>query len=86
MSQSSANQHESLTSFQDAANDKLSSEHTGVRIMPGTAGCIMDPPAASEYAVLPVGVAMMSPSPCTIVTGLSFTSRLDINRAMFSKA
>ena len=41
--------------------------------MPGTAGCIIDPPAASEYAVLPVGVAMIRPSPCTMVTCLSFT-------------
>ena len=52
---------------------ELSCRHTGVRMMPGTAGCIMEPPAASEYAVLPVGVAMMSPSPCTMVTCLSFT-------------
>ncbi len=29
--------------------------------------CTMEPPAASEYAVLPVGVAMISPSACTVV-------------------
>lgn len=52
---------------------ELSLAQTGVRIMPGTAGCIIDPPAASEYAVLPVGVAMIRPSPCTMVTCLSFT-------------
>jgi hypothetical protein len=28
----------------------------------------MDPPAASEYAVLPDVVDMISPSPCTQVT------------------
>jgi hypothetical protein len=33
----------------------------------------MDPPAASEYAVDPVGVAMMTPSACTTVSGTGAT-------------
>lgn len=33
----------------------------GVRSMQGTLGCTMLAPAAREYAVLPVGVAMMIP-------------------------
>mmetsp|Transcript_21122 Transcript_21122/g.53977 ORF Transcript_21122/g.53977 Transcript_21122/m.53977 type:complete len:278 (-) Transcript_21122:273-1106(-) len=41
---------------------------TGVRRIAGSEGCTMLPPAASEYAVLPVGVARMRPSPCTSVT------------------
>ena len=41
----------------------------GVISMQGTVGCTMDPPADTEYAVDPVGVAMMRPSPCTQVIG-----------------
>lgn len=33
----------------------------GVTIMAGTLGCIMDAPAATAYAVLPVGVETMRP-------------------------
>ena len=33
----------------------------GVMIMAGTLGCTMDAPAAAEYAVLPVVVAMITP-------------------------
>lgn len=33
----------------------------GVTIMQGTLGCTILAPAASEYAVLPVGVAMIIP-------------------------
>ena len=43
----------------------------GVKRMAGTLGCTIDPPAATEYAVLPVGVASMTPSACTIVIRLS---------------
>jgi hypothetical protein len=35
----------------------------GVNRMHGTCGCTMLPPAASEYAVEPVGVPMIRPSP-----------------------
>ena len=35
----------------------------GVRSTPGTSGCTIEPPAASEYAVEPVGVATITPSP-----------------------
>ena len=41
----------------------------GVISMQGTVGCTIEPPADTEYAVEPVGVAMMSPSPCTQVIG-----------------
>jgi hypothetical protein len=37
----------------------------GVTRMAGTLGCIMEPPADTEYAVEPVGVDTMSPSACT---------------------
>ena len=37
----------------------------GVKRIAGTFGCTMDPPAATEYAVLPVGVASIKPSACT---------------------
>ena len=37
----------------------------GVKRMAGTLGCTMEPPAATEYAVLPVGVASITPSACT---------------------
>lgn len=37
----------------------------GVKSMAGTFGWTMDPPAATEYAVLPVGVASINPSACT---------------------
>jgi hypothetical protein len=37
----------------------------GVNRMAGTLGWTMEPPAATEYAVLPVGVASMTPSACT---------------------
>ena len=33
----------------------------------GVSGCTIDPPADIEYAVDPVGVAMISPSACTVV-------------------
>ena len=36
----------------------------GVTIMAGTDGCIMEAPAATAYAVLPVGVETINPSPC----------------------
>jgi hypothetical protein len=36
---------------------------TGVSRIDGTSGCTIEPPAATEYAVLPVGVATISPSP-----------------------
>ena len=35
--------------------------HTGVRRIPGTLGCTMEPPAAAAYAVLPVGVDTIKP-------------------------
>ena len=37
----------------------------GVNRIAGTLGCTMEPPAATEYAVLPVGVASITPSACT---------------------
>ena len=37
----------------------------GVNRIAGTFGCTMEPPAATEYAVLPVGVASITPSACT---------------------
>ena len=40
----------------------------GVKRMPGTCGWTIEPPAATLYAVEPVGVEMMMPSPCTAVT------------------
>ena len=40
----------------------------GVTIMQGTLGCTMLAPAANEYAVLPVGVAIMIPAHCNIST------------------
>lgn len=40
----------------------------GVKRMAGTLGWTMDPPAATEYAVLPVGVASITPSACTWLT------------------
>ena len=39
----------------------------GVTIMAGTEGCIIEAPAATAYAVLPVGVDTIRPSPCTEV-------------------
>ena len=39
----------------------------GVRIMQGTKGWVIDPPAESEYAVEPVGVENTSPSPVVVV-------------------
>lgn len=36
--------------------------HTGVSSIAGTLGCTMLPPAATLYAVLPVGVASIMPS------------------------
>jgi hypothetical protein len=38
----------------------------GVTITAGTEGWIMLAPAATAYAVLPVGVDTISPSPCTM--------------------
>lgn len=37
----------------------------GQKRMHGTSGCTMLPPAARLYAVLPVGVATIRPSPCS---------------------
>lgn len=45
----------------------------GVTIIAGTEGWIMDAPAAAAYAVLPVGVDTIRPSPCTDV--IYFPSR-----------
>jgi hypothetical protein len=39
----------------------------GVMRSAGISGCTRLPPAESEYAVLPVGVATHSPSACTVV-------------------
>ncbi len=36
----------------------------GVKSSAGTPGCTMLPPAARLYAVEPVGVAIIKPSPC----------------------
>lgn len=36
----------------------------GVRMIPGMDGIVSAPPAANEYAVEPVGVAIMIPSAC----------------------
>lgn len=47
----------------------------GVNRMAGTMGWTMDPPAATEYAVLPVGVASITPSACTCTATHSFTSQ-----------
>lgn len=47
--------------------------HMGVTMIAGTEGCIMDAPAATAYAVLPVGVDTIKPSPCTDV--MCFPSR-----------
>lgn len=45
----------------------------GVTMTAGTLGWIILAPAATAYAVLPVGVETMRPSPCTEV--ISFPSR-----------
>lgn len=39
----------------------------GVTMMAGTLGWTMEAPAAAAYAVLPVGVDTITPSPCTVV-------------------
>lgn len=39
----------------------------GVIKRPGVSGWTIDPPADMEYAVDPVGVAIISPSACTVV-------------------
>ena len=39
--------------------------HMGVTMTAGTLGWIMLAPAATAYAVLPVGVDTISPSPCS---------------------
>lgn len=39
----------------------------GVTIIAGTDGWIIEAPAATAYAVLPVGVETIKPSPCTDV-------------------
>uniref|UniRef100_K3WHE0 Uncharacterized protein n=1 Tax=Globisporangium ultimum (strain ATCC 200006 / CBS 805.95 / DAOM BR144) TaxID=431595 RepID=K3WHE0_GLOUD len=39
----------------------------GVNSIVGTDGCVMEPPADNEYAVEPVGVAMMIPSAAIFV-------------------
>lgn len=40
--------------------------HIGVISMQGTLGCTILAPAAREYAVLPVGVAIMIPTMCKV--------------------
>merc|ERR1719219_2569805 len=45
----------------------------GVTIIAGTDGCIIEAPAATAYAVLPVGVETINPSPCTDV--INFPSK-----------
>mmetsp|Transcript_10007 Transcript_10007/g.42552 ORF Transcript_10007/g.42552 Transcript_10007/m.42552 type:complete len:371 (+) Transcript_10007:334-1446(+) len=49
----------------------------GTNKTPETPGCTMDPPAAREYAVEPVGVLIITPSASTLVIGdpSMFTSR-----------
>lgn len=51
----------------------------GVIMIAGTLGWIMEAPAAAAYAVLPVGVDTITPSPCTVVIRCPFrnTSTLD---------
>ena len=44
-------------------NERLCGQ-MGVTRMQGTWGCTMEPPAARLYAVEPVGVATIRPSPC----------------------
>jgi hypothetical protein len=39
----------------------------GVSSIAGTDGCTIDPPAAKEYAVDPVGVAIIRPSACVCI-------------------
>lgn len=39
----------------------------GVNIIPGTKGCVIDAPAESEYAVLPVGELIIIPSALMVV-------------------
>lgn len=39
----------------------------GVIMIAGTLGWIIEAPAATAYAVLPVGVDTITPSPCTVV-------------------
>lgn len=43
-------------------------------------GCIMDAPAATAYAVLPVGVETISPSPCTTVTCLPSINKSTLDK------
>jgi len=58
----------------------------GVRRIAGTDGCTIDPPAAKEYAVDPVGVAIITPSPChmTIINIEQFRLRSDSEGNYFS--
>ena len=46
---------------------------TGVKRMQGTEGATIGPPALSEYAVDPVGVAIIIPSACTVVKNAPLT-------------
>ena len=46
----------------------------GTKTQPGIAGCSMGPPADSEYAVDPVGEAMINPSALWFETNLPPTS------------
>ena len=55
--------------------------HTGVMQMAATAGNTIGPPAESEYAVEPVGVAMISPSALNVLTILRIHVRLQIDHA-----
>lgn len=48
--------------------------HTGVRINAAISGVRIDPPAESEYAVEPVGVLTISPSPTNLSTFFPFIS------------
>lgn len=52
----------------------------GVTMMAGTDGCIIDAPAATAYAVLPVGVDTIKPSPWTDVMCLPSRNRSILQR------
>ena len=55
----------------------------GVKRMAGTLGCTIDPPAATLYAVLPVGVASITPSACTCArAGAGMLSARDGRRTL----
>ncbi|KAI2797596.1 hypothetical protein BLOT_014130 [Blomia tropicalis] len=54
--------------------------HIGVIIIAGTLGWIIEAPAATAYAVLPVGVETINPSPCTVVIRLPSIYRSTFDR------